>query len=463
MIKLIYAGDEMIEKNKEYNIEILRQGIDGEGIGQIEGKTVFIEGALPGENVLSRIILVKKTYAVGKLMEVIKSSEERAQPVCPIYKSCGGCSIMHESYTSQLNFKEKKVYDNLERIGALNLDNIKCNNIIGMKEPFRYRNKVIVPVREEKGQVKMGFFSKKSHSIAEFETCFIQFTEADEILCIVRNWIDVNGIRAYNEEKHSGEIRDIMIRKGFVTGEIMVVIIALKENISGLNLLKEKLLKIRGIKSIILNINNKRTNVALGDKSVLLWGQDYIIDKISDLKFKIGANSFFQINPAGTEILYKKALEFADIKEGDKVIDAYCGAGTISLFVASKAKKVTGVEIVPEAIENAKENADLNKITNADFICGKSEEIIPELVDKGDKIDIVVVDPPRKGCERVLLEAIAKAEIKRMVYVSCDSATLARDLNILDGLGYQVLEVQPVDMFPETGHVECCCLLNKTK
>jgi len=453
----------MIEKNKEYNIEILRQGIDGEGIGILEGITVFVEGALPGETISAKIISVKKTYAVGKLISIIKASEERVNPICSVYKRCGGCSIMHEVYESQLSFKEKKVYDNLKRIGNIDLDNIKCNKIIGMKEPLRYRNKVIVPVREENGQVKMGFFAKKSHSITEFDSCFLQFTEADEILSIVKDWIRNFGIKAYNEVNHSGDIRDIMIRKGFKTGEIMVVIIALKENINGIKALTEKLLKITGIKSIILNINNKRTNVALGDKSFVLWGQDHIIDKISDLKFKIGASSFFQVNPAGTEILYNTALKFADIKENDKVIDAYCGAGTISLFLAGKAEKVTGVEIVTQAIDNARENAKLNNITNAEFICGKSEEIIPELVDKGDKIDLVVVDPPRKGCEKVLLEAIARAEIKRMVYVSCDSATLARDLNILEGLGYKVLEVQPVDMFPNTGHVECVVLMSRVE
>ena len=368
---------------------------------------------------------------------------------------------MHQTYDSQLSFKEKKVYDNLKRIGNLNLDNVKCNTIIGMKEPYRYRNKVIVPVREENSQVKAGFFARKSHSIVEFDSCFIQFPEADRITAIVKDWINEYSIKAYNEEKHSGDIRDIMIRKGFSTGEIMVVIIALKESINGIEALKEKLLKINGIKSIVLNINNNRTNVALGDKTILLWGQDYIIDKIDQLQFKIGANSFFQVNPAVTEILYKKALEFSDIKDGDTVIDAYCGAGTISLFLAAKAKNVKGVEIVPEAIANAKENAELNKITNAEFICGKSEEIIPGLVDKGDKIDLVVVDPPRKGCEKVLLEAIAKAEIRKMVYVSCDSATLARDLNILESLGYRVLEVQPVDIFPNTAQVETVVLITR--
>lgn len=445
-----------VEKNKEYNLNIIRTGFEGEGVSKIEDFTVFIPGALEGENALTRIVKVNKNFAFGKIVKLNKESENRVDPVCPIYKQCGGCQVQHYSYKSQLDFKKQRVIDCLQRIGKLNIDNIEIEDTIGMDKPYRYRNKIQMPVRLEKGEIKIGFYKPRTHEVVDVKECFIQDHDPDKIIKIIREWMKKYSISVYNEETGKGLIRHIMIRKASTNKELMLVIVTNKEKeILYIESLVNKIVKeIPNIKSIIQNVNSKETNVVLGGKCITLWGKDTITDYIDEFKFNISPLSFFQVNPIQTEVLYKKALEFANLKGEEIVFDAYCGTGTISLFLSQMAKKVYGVEIIKEAIDNAKDNAKENNVDNVEFLVGKSEEVIPNLINQGIKADVVVVDPPRKGCEKSLLDAIAASKPKTIVYVSCDPGTLARDLGILKELGYNTEKVQPVDMFPQTSHVE---------
>lgn len=443
-----------VEKNKDYVIEITGMGFEGEGVGKINNFTVFVQGALPRETVKIKIVKVAKSYAHGKLLEVIKPSQHRVEPKCSIYKRCGGCQLQHMSYEAQLEFKTQRVKEVMERIGKL--ENVTIHKTLGMKLPYRYRNKVQLPVGKSNGNVQIGFYAPRSHDIIDMDTCHIQDETADEIVKLTRNWITKHGIEPYDEAKGTGVVRHIMVRKGFKTGEVMLVLVTTEEKLPHADEFIDVMVQnIKGLKSIVQNINPKKTNVILGQRNINLWGLDTIKDYIGEFKFNISPLSFFQVNPVQTEVLYGKALEYAGLTGEEAVFDAYCGTGTISLFLSQKAKKVYGVEIVPEAIEDAKKNARENGVSNAEFFVGEAEKVIPELISKGIEADIVVVDPPRKGCEKSLLEAISSMQPKRIVYVSCDPATLARDLGILKDLGYNTEEIQPVDMFPQTAHVEC--------
>ena len=449
-----------VEKNQDYVIDITGMGFEGEGVGRIEDYTVFVQGALLGEKAKVKIVKANKNFGFGKLLEVIEPAVNREEPSCTIYKRCGGCQLQHLSYEGQLEFKTQRVKDVISRIGKL--ENVIIHPTMGMKNPYRYRNKVQLPVGINNGHVEIGFYAPRSHDIIPMDSCGIQDEVADKVVALTKEWVKKYNIETYNEENSSGIIRHIMIRKAFKTGEVMVVIVTNSEKLPYKNEFVDSMVNnIKGIKSVIQNINGKKTNVILGEKCITLWGEATITDYIGKFAFKISPLSFFQVNPIQTEVLYNKALEYAELKGNEVVFDAYCGAGTISLFLSQKAKKVYGVEIVPQAIENAIENAKENKVNNAEFIVGQSEKVIPELIDKGIKADVVVVDPPRKGCEKELLEAMASMNPKRIVYVSCDPGTLARDLGILEELGYRTLEVQPVDMFPHTAHVECVALVNK--
>jgi 23S rRNA (uracil1939-C5)-methyltransferase len=450
----------MIEKNKDYTIDITGMGYEGEGVGKIENFTVFVQGALLGESVKIKIVKVAKNYAYGKLLEVNQPSKHRKEPGCGIYKSCGGCQMQHMSYEGQLEFKTQRVKDVMERIAKL--QHVIVHDTLGMKEPYRYRNKVQLPVGKVNGQVRIGFYAPRSHDITDMDTCGIQHDIADKVVKLTREWIIKHNIEPYNELTDKGIVRHIMIRRGFKTGEVMVVVVTKEEKLPYLKEFVEVMRNnIEGLKSVIQNINSKKTNVILGDKNKTLWGEGIITDYIDEFKFNISPMSFFQVNPIQTEVLYNKALEYADLSGNEVVFDAYCGTGTISLFLSQKAKKVYGVEIVPEAIEDAKKNALQNNVANVEFLVGESEKVIPELINKGIKADVVVVDPPRKGCERSLLEAMSNMQPQRIVYVSCDPATLARDLGILKELGYKTVEIQPVDMFPQTAHVETVVLIER--
>lgn len=449
-----------IERNKDYKIEITGMGHEGEGVGKIDGFTVFVPGSIIGEKLYIKIIKVEKSYAIGKIINIAEASENRVEPICSIYKRCGGCHLQHISYEGQLQFKRQRVVDALTRIGKL--ENIRIHQTLGMDNPYRYRNKVQLPVEAMDGNIKIGFYASRSHEIIDMDKCHIQDETADNIIKLLREWIKEFNIDTYNEQTGTGFLRHIMLRRAFRTGEIMVVIITNGEKFKCRDEIVNLLVNnVYGLSSIVQNINQKRSNTILGTKCITLWGKDTITDYIGKFKFNISPLAFFQVNPVQTEVLYNKVLEYAGLTGSQTVFDAYCGTGTISLFLAQKAKKVYGVEIVPEAIENAIENAKNNDITNAEFIVGDAEKIIPELIKSGIRADVVVVDPPRKGCDQALLNAISQMSPNRIVYVSCDPGTLARDLGILNTLGYKTLEVQPVDMFPQTAHVECVVKLEK--
>ena len=452
----------MVEKNKEYIFDIISQGYEGEGIAKIDNKyPIFIEGALRGEKVKVRIVKVNKNFAYGKLMEVLEPSEERVNPPCAIYKRCGGCKLQHASYKAQLDFKWDRVKDCVSKIGKLDPSIVKYP--LGMENPWRYRNKVQLPIGLINGEVKIGFFAPRSHDIIDMESCLIQDEIGDKVVKLTREWIEKFNIRPYNvdgEYDEKGIVRHIMIRRGFTTNEVMIVLVTNGEKLPHKEEFVDLMVKnIPGIKSVIQNINSKKTNVILGLESKTLWGEDTISDYIGDFRFNISPLSFFQVNPTQTEVLYGKALEYANLTGNEEVFDAYCGTGTITLFLSQKAKKVYGVEIIPQAIDNAWINAKENKVENVEFFVGESEVVIPDLINKGVKADVVVVDPPRKGCDKKLLDAITNIDAKKIVYVSCDPSTLGRDLQVLEENGYKTLEVQPVDMFPNTAHIENVALL----
>ena len=391
-------------------------------------------------------------------MEITEASPYRVEPECPIYKECGGCQLQHMSYEGQLKAKEKQVSDVLQRIGKLRM--LRFIPSLGMENPWRYRNKAQVPIGEHEGGLIGGFYQQRSHQIIDMKACLIQQEKNDEVVKEVKEICNINGVRAYDEQKHKGELRHIMARYGLKSGEVMVVLVTrTNELTSKKKIIEEIVASIPGVKSIVQNINSKKTNVIFGDETKVLWGEEVIYDYIGDIRFAISARSFYQVNPEQTKVLYDKALEYADLTERKHVIDAYCGIGTISLFLAQKARKVYGVEIVPEAIEDAKKNAELNGISNVEFAVGEAETVIPEWYENGVVADVLVVDPPRKGCDEKLLQTIINMKPKKVVYVSCNPATLARDLRILEDGGYQTVEVQPVDMFPQTMHVECVAQL----
>ncbi len=441
-----------------YTLDIERMGDGGEGIGRIEGLAVFVEDALPGDSVEAEITQVRRNYARGRVKRIVQQSAQRVQARCPMALECGGCQIQHMNYEWQLKHKRQKVEDHLRRIGGL--EGVAVHPVLGMKEPWRYRNKAQFPVGKSTEGIVTGFYARHSHDIISMDDCIIQHRVNSRVIKEVKEHMEAYGIEAYDEETGEGTVRHILTRIGFTTGEVMVVIVATRRYFPGKDELVGRLRgTIKGIMSIILNVNDKRTNVILGQECVTLWGQDYITEVMVNLKFRISPLSFFQVNPAQTLILYNKVLEYAKLKGDEIVIDAYCGIGSISLFLAQRAAKVYGIEVVEAAVRDARSNAQINGIKNAEFITGLAEEVMPRLFREGVRPHAVVLDPPRKGCEQALLDAVVSMGPERVVYVSCNSATLARDLKYLDGRGYKTVEVQPVDMFPHTAHVEAVILM----
>ncbi|ERJ11411.1 23S rRNA (uracil(1939)-C(5))-methyltransferase RlmD [Haloplasma contractile] len=443
-----------VKENEELVADITGITHKGEGVAKFKGYPLFIKGAMQGETVRLKVVQTKKNFGYGKLLEVVNESEHRVEPRCSLYKECGGCNVQHISYEQQLANKTDLVVDNLKRIGHLEVD---VNPCIGMEDPWRYRNKTQVPFGlTEAGEVVAGFYKPRSHDIVNMERCDIQDDTADEIIDRIRQLSAEYDIEPYNEFKHKGFLRHVIVRKGHATNEYMVTLITNKKRF----LQKEPFVDVlssefKMIKSIVQNVNTKKTNVILGDETLVLYGQEYIYDYIGDVKFAISARSFYQINPVQTKVLYEKALEYANLTKEDTLIDAYCGIGTIALFAANRVKKVYGVEVVKDAIKDAKYNAELNGFKNTHFELGKAEVVIPDWRKQGIEANALIVDPPRKGCDESLLNTIIEMQIPRMVYVSCNPATLARDLRILEDGGYAIREVQPVDMFPHTSHVEC--------
>jgi len=450
-------------KNDIVTLDIEDCGVDGEGIGKADGFTVFVKDAVIGDRVTAKIMKAKKNYGYGRLMEILKPSPYRVEPKCAFARQCGGCQLQALSYEQQLAFKEKKVRGHLERIGGFT--ELPMEPIIGMDEPYHYRNKAQFPVGKNKeGRIITGFYAGRTHTIIENRDCALGVSQNKEVLDRVIAHMEAYGIEPYNEETGKGLVRHILIRYGFFTGEVMVCLVLNGSSIPQKETLIEHLLEIPGMTSITINVNKKRSNVILGEEIRLLWGKPYITDKIGDISYQISPLSFFQVNPLQTGKLYSKALEYADLHGEETVWDLYCGIGTISLFLAQKAKFVRGVEIIPAAIENANDNARLNSIENVEFFVGKAEEVLPaEYKKNGIYADVIVVDPPRKGCEESLLATMIEMQPKRIVYVSCDSATLARDLKYLCERGYELRKVCPVDQFGGTVHVETVVLLGRKK
>lgn len=451
-----------VKKGSVYTMEISGLGHSGEGVGRIEDFTVFVPAALPGETVTVQMEEVKKTYAKGRLKQIVTAAAERVEPVCPVYAACGGCQMQHLSYAGQLAVKQQQVQAAVQRIGGL--ANVPVHPVLGAAEPWHYRNKMQLPVGADKGEIVVGCFAQGTHAIISTEHCDIQMAANNQIAVAVRKAVAELGISTYDEKTGTGCMRHVVGRVGTATGEVMAVLVTAERRLPH----KEQLIarlraEIPGLVSIVQNVNPKRTNVIMGDYTETLWGQDTITDKLGEFSFRISARSFFQVNTKQAEVLYGKALAYAALTGKETVIDAYCGTGTISLFLAKQAGHVYGIEIVEPAIRDARKNAIDNGITNAEFIVGDAVDAMPKLYKDGIRPDVVVVDPPRAGCDRVVLETFANMQPQRIVYVSCNPASLARDLAVLAELGYETKEVQPVDLFPQTYHVECVALIERKK
>ena len=451
------------KKNDLVTVKIEDMGHDGEGIGKAEGYTLFIKDTVIGDVVEAKIMKMKKNYGYARLVRVLEASKDRTEPKCSVARACGGCQLQFLTYEKQLEFKKNKVVGNLERIGGFS--DISVEKVMGMENPWRYRNKAQFPVGKDKeGNLITGFYAGRTHSIIPNTNCYLGVEVNEEILNTVLDYMRENHVEPYDEVTGKGLVRHILIRYGFKTKEIMVCIIINGRKIPNAAGLVEKLKDISGMTSITLNVNTKRNNVILGNEILSLWGKEYITDYIGEVKYQISPLSFYQVNPVQTEKLYGTALEYAGLTGKEIVWDLYCGIGTISLFLAQKAQKVYGVEIVPAAIEDARKNAELNGIDNAEFFVGKAEEVLPaKYKEDGVYADVIVVDPPRKGCDGALIETMLSMKPERIVYVSCDSATLARDLKVLCEKEYQVEKVAVCDMFPGSVHVETVVLLGRKK
>ena len=482
-------------KNDEFELEITDLGSTGEGIGKIDGYTLFVKDALIGDKVRVKVMKTKKNYGYARMLEIIEPSEYRVESECPVARQCGGCQLQHCSYEKQLSWKEEKVANCLRRIGGVpvyteekyrkyknaeeqqNAENtaesktpIIMEPILRMDKPVHYRNKAQFPVGYDKdGNPVAGFYAGRTHSIIPQTDCLIQHECNKQIVETVLEFMKKYNVTAYDEKKNRGIVRHILTRVGKATAEVMVCLVInakkLPHSEEFVEMIKNCGINLE-IKSITVNINRENTNVILGEKVETLYGQSYIEDYIGDIKYRISPLSFYQVNPEQTKKLYQTALEFADIKEGEVVWDLYCGIGTISLFMAREAAKVCGVEIVPQAIEDAKQNAKLNNITNAEFFVGAAEDVVPTQYEKSGgrlRADVVTLDPPRKGCDEKLLDTVVKMAPSRIVYVSCDPGTLARDVKVLTDKGYEVKRVRACDMFGGSFHVETVVLLSQLK
>ena len=452
-----------VKKNQDIVLEVTDLGSRGEGIGRFQDFLIFVEGALPGEKVEVRIVQVRSRFAFGKLLRILEVSEERVQPECPLAGRCGGCQLPHLSYEGQLRYKQNKIEQDLRRIGSF--EGIQVPPVKGMAggQWQHYRNKAQYPVQELEGRPEAGFYAPRSHRLLPVEACLIQSERANALLPAVMDFVRAEGLSIYNEETHRGLLRHILIRDGRATGQISLCLV-----LNGSRLPREEawidFARQNGVTSLSINENREKGNVILGRRTRVLWGPPYIEDSIGGLRFFISPPSFYQVNSQQTQVLYETALEMAGLTGKETVVDAYCGIGTISLFLARKAKKVYGVEIVPEAIEDARYNAAQNGLTNVEFFCGRAEEVMPALLrERGLHPQVMVVDPPRSGCEESLLDTMREMAPDRIVYVSCDPATLARDLNYLCHVhpDYELTRVQGVCMFPETSHIETVVLMSR--
>ncbi|MBC1318071.1 23S rRNA (uracil(1939)-C(5))-methyltransferase RlmD [Listeria booriae] len=432
---------------------------DGNAVAKIDGYPIFVPQGLPDEIAQIKVLKTNKNYGFGKIIELTKESADRVTPPCLVYSQCGGCQLQHLSYDGQLRMKQKQVAQVMRRIGKQDVEVLPT---LGMENPWNYRNKAQVPVGFVNGRLVAGFYQQRSHQIIDMNTCLIQQEENNEVIQTARAIFAKYYVEPYDETTRKGVLRHLMTRFATTTGELMLVIVTTKLNFPNkAEILAELQQSIPELTSLVQNVNTANTNVIFGEQTVVLDGREYIMDTIHGISFAISARSFYQVNPEQTEILYAEALKLAGLTGEETVIDAYCGIGSISLCLAKEAKHVYGVEIVPQAIEDARANAKLNKMDNVTFAVGKAEEVIPDWFKQGIKADVLVVDPPRKGCDDALLQTILKMKPKRVVYVSCNPATLARDMLVLTEGGYEAKMVQPVDMFPQTTHVECVTVLQR--
>ena len=446
----------MLKKNDEIKLNIEALTSEGSAVAHFEGMAVFVRGAVPGDEIIAHIIKVSKSYAVATVKEIIKSSPERIQSDCPVSDKCGGCSFRNMTYAEELRYKQTRVSDAIKRIGHLD---VPVKEIIGADSINHYRNKAQYPVFIENGELNAGFYAYKSHRIIPCQSCLLQQSEFEECINAFAKWTRTASITSYDEKTGRGLLRHIYLRKAVSTGEIMACAVINSNELPQKELLINELTKIEGIKSICFNINKSNSNVILGDKTKTIWGSETICDILLGKKFEISCQSFYQVNHSQCEKLYSKAIEYAKLSGNEVVADIYCGAGTIGISLADGAKQVYGIEIVAKAVENAKRNASINSVSNAEFICADALSGAKQLKSRGIKTDVVVFDPPRKGCDKELFDVIEYMNPKRIVYVSCDPATLARDLAILDEKGFKAIEATPVDMFPRTPHVETVVLL----
>ena len=466
-----------VVKNEEVTLDIVGMNHDGDGVGKINGYTLFVKNVLPGERVVVKVVKMKKSYGYGKALRILEPSSHRVHPPCVIYDQCGGCQVQHMQYDSQLKWKQQLVIDSLERIGKFqvhkngsargehptdrtNKSAVFVHETIGMDDPWRYRNKVQVPLAKVGGKLQGGFYARASHRIIDMDTCLIQHEDSDHVLTAVKQIGTELGVSTYDEQTGQGVLRHVMVKRSFHTGEMMIVFIT-----NGVTFpqserwVREIRERFPSVVSICQNSNTARTNVILGNKTSVLWGRPFIYDWIGNTKFCISARSFYQVNPIQTNVLYTKTLEYAQLTGQETVIDAYCGIGTIALFLAPFAKHVYGIEIVKEAIDDARVNAELNQIGHAQFEWGAAEDVLPKWYERGVRADVVIIDPPRKGCDIQFIHTVLQIQPQRIVYVSCNPSTLARDLHFFAQGGYRVDQVQPVDMFPHTNHVEVISVL----
>ncbi len=448
----------MVNKNDDIKLNITGYTSEGGGVGKYDGQAIFVENTAVGDEILCHIIKAKKNYAIGKISKIIKPSKARIEPECSCFRTCGGCSYCHITYEEELRLKEQKVKDAFLHIGGLSPE---FEKIIPSPSLTRYRNKAQYPIKRENGILNIGFYAKKSHRVIDGGDCLLQPEDFTQITEIFRNYINKNNVTVYSETIGKGLIRHLYLRKAFKTHEIMVCVVINGNSLPFADALIDDLKAVDGFKTLVVNKNYDNTNVVLGDESEAIYGDGYITDILCGVKVKISPQSFYQVNRDGAEILYNKASEYADLTGNEDILDLYCGTGTIGLSMADKVKSLIGVEIVPQAIEDAKQNALVNNITNARFICADAANAAIQLKEENINPNVIILDPPRKGCSEDLLNTVSQIAPNKIVYVSCDPATLARDAKRLSALGYTVKKVTPVDMFPRTAHVETVCLLSR--
>ena len=450
-----------LSKGERVILEIMDLNHAGEGVGRFNGFTVFVPWTAPGDRVDVEIISLQKNYARALTHSLVNASPHRLQPPCSDHGTCGGCRLQHIQYSEQLRHKQQLVVGALKRLGGID---VPVHPTIGMTEPWHYRNKAQYPVGEAEGKLKMGFYRQRSHALVDVRHCSIQHPAADSAVAVTREIITELKIPIYNEKEHRGVLRHLITRTSFSRGEVLLVLVTNGCTLpSGDRLIKQLAKRAKDMVGIVQNVNKRRGNVILGTENLLLWGRDYVVEELGGLTFHISAGSFFQVNPRQAAVLFNIVRNYADLKGGETVLDLYCGSGAISLFLSSKAARVIGVESYAPAVEDAYKNAKLNGINNVEFYAGQAEEVLPVLARQGINGDVVVVDPPRKGCDERLLATLEKMQPPRIIYVSCNPATLARDLRYLTGIGYVPREVQPIDMFPHTSHVECVVLMSRVE